>query len=72
MPKPISWREMVRRFRALGWSGPYPGGKHPTVVKGETGIVIPNPHRGDIDWSLMKRVLKKAKIDPEDWDKLGQ
>ena len=61
---------MVRRFRALGWSGPYPGGKHPTMVKGEHAITIPNPHRGDIDWSLMKRILKEAGIDAKAWEKM--
>lgn len=71
MPKPVSWREMVRRFRALGWSGPYPGSKHPTMVKGKLAITIPNPHRGDVDWSLTKRVLKKANITPEEWDKVS-
>ena len=71
MPKPVSWRDMVRRLRAAGWSGPYPGGKHPTMIKGERWITIPNPHRSDIDWSLMKRVLLKAQIAPDEWDKLA-
>lgn len=34
-------------------------------------IPIPNPHRGDLDWSLTKRILKQAGIDPEEWDKLA-
>ncbi len=71
MPKPISWREMVRRLQTLGWTGPYPGGRHPTMIKSNTRLTIPNPHRGDIDWSLMKRVLKKAEISPKEWEKLG-
>jgi hypothetical protein len=33
-------------------------------------LSIPNPHHGDIDWSLMKRVLKEADISPDEWDKL--
>src|SRR5688572_7152390 len=28
MPKPIKWRELVRRLRALGWGPPEGGGKH--------------------------------------------
>jgi len=62
---------MVRRLRALGWEGPYPGGKHPTMRKGTHAITVPNPHHGDIDWSLMKRVLNEANIDPADWDQLA-
>jgi predicted RNA binding protein YcfA (HicA-like mRNA interferase family) len=69
MPKPISWRELVRRLRTVGWSGPYPGGRHPTMVKGDKAITLPNPHRGDIDWSLTKRILKQARITSEEWDK---
>lgn len=34
-------------------------------------LPIPNPHGGDIDWSLTKRILKQANIDPTDWDKLA-
>jgi len=34
-------------------------------------ISIPNPHSGDIDWSLTKRILKQADIDPDEWDKLA-
>jgi predicted RNA binding protein YcfA (HicA-like mRNA interferase family) len=57
MPKPIKHREMLRRLRALGWDGPYQKGKHPFMVKGEMRLTIPNPHHGDIDWSLMKSIL---------------
>jgi hypothetical protein len=38
------------------------------MVKEKRAITIPNPHRGDIDWALMKRVLKEAGIDPKDWE----
>lgn len=71
MPKPISRREMIRRFRALGWQGPWPGGKHAVMGKGTRTVHIPNPHGGDIDWSLTKRILQQAAIDPADWDKLA-
>ncbi|MCX8089508.1 MAG: type II toxin-antitoxin system HicA family toxin [Verrucomicrobiae bacterium] len=70
MPKPISWREMVRRPRSLGWSGPHPGGRHPVMVKGNMRLTLPNPHRGDVDWSLMKRILRVADVSPDEWEKL--
>ena len=72
MPKPISRREMIRRLRQLGWTGPFPGGKHMTMLKEERSIHIPNPHGQDIDWSLMKRILKQADIDPAEWERLGR
>jgi len=34
-------------------------------------IPIPNPHGGDIDCSLTKRILQQASIDPKEWDKLA-
>jgi hypothetical protein len=37
------------------------------MIKSEVRLTIPNPHRGDIDWSLMKRILAQADITEEDW-----
>ena len=71
MPKPISRREMIRRLKELGYNGPHYGGNHETMRLGEKTIHIPNPHKGDIDWSLTKRILKQGKIDPTEWDKLA-
>ena len=70
MPKPIKYRELVRRFQQLGWDGPYQKGKHPFMVKNGRRITLPNPHEGDIDWSLMKRILKQAEIHSADWENL--
>lgn len=72
MPKPISRRELIRRLRSVGWQGPYPGGSHMVMMKGSRRITIPNPHRGDIDWSLTKQILAQAGIDREQWDKLSE
>ena len=68
MPKPISRREMLRRFSKLGWDGPYSGGKHSFLCKGRNRVRVPNPHGGDIDWSLMKRILQQAAIPTEEWE----
>ena len=51
--------------------GPLPGGKHAVMEKGNQTVHIPNPHRGEIDWSLTKRILSQARIDPADWDELA-
>lgn len=71
MPKPISRRELIRRLQMLGWEGPRPRGSHMSMVKGEERLFIPNPHGKDIDWTLTKRILKQAGIDPDEWDKLA-
>jgi predicted RNA binding protein YcfA (HicA-like mRNA interferase family) len=59
---------MMRRLRALGWDGSHQRGKHPFMVKGQTRLTVPNPHYGDIDWSLMKNILRSAGISAEDWE----
>jgi predicted RNA binding protein YcfA (HicA-like mRNA interferase family) len=68
MPRPIKHRELVRRMRALGWQGPFHKGRHPFLVREGVRLTIPNPHRGDIDWSLTKRILDQAGITPEEWE----
>ena len=54
MPKPVKRRELIRRLRKLGWEGPHQRGSHPFMVKNEVRLTIPNPHKGDLDWSLVK------------------
>ena len=70
MPKPIKRGELIRRLRRFGWDGPYQKGKHPFLIKGGVRLTIPNPHRGDIDWSLTSRILKEAGISAEEWDQI--
>lgn len=71
MPKPISRREMIRRLRAFGFEGPYPGRRHAAMFRGQHMLPIPNPHGKDIDWTLTKRILRQAGIAPAEWEKLG-
>ncbi len=71
MPRPISRRELIKRLRTFGWEGPYPGGSHMVMMNGSHRLTLPNPHRGDIDWSLAKRILAQADIDPTEWEKRG-
>ncbi len=40
--------ELVRRLRRLGFDGPYEGGKHPYMVRGDLVVALPNPHRAAI------------------------
>lgn len=68
MPKPIKRTELIRRLRFLGWEGPHQQGKHPFMVKAGVRLTIPNPHAGDIDWSLTKRILQQAGISADQWD----
>ncbi len=68
MPKPVKRRELIRRLRKLGWEGPHQRGSHPFMIKDEVRLTIPNPHKGDLDWSLVKRILRLGGITQQKWD----
>ena len=59
----------MQKFRKLGFDGPYSGGRHLFMIKGDKKVHIPNPHRGDISKHLVAEILRQADISPEDWDK---
>ena len=67
---PIKRKDLIQYLRVLGFEGPYSGGKHQFMVKGEITLRIPSPHRGDIGKELLSRILKQAKIDREKWERL--
>jgi predicted RNA binding protein YcfA (HicA-like mRNA interferase family) len=72
MPRPIKRRELIRRLQLLGWTGPESGGSHPFMRKDGHRLIVPNPHRGDLDWTLVKRILSQARISREEWKGLAE
>lgn len=72
MPRfgPIKQKKLIRYLRLCGFDGPYSGGKHPFMVKGDLTITIPNPHKDEIGKELLSMVLKQAKISKEEWEKI--
>ena len=72
MPRvgPIKRKELIRLLRVLDFEGPYSGGKHQFMVKGENTLRIPNPHQSDIGGELLVRILKQAKIKRATWENL--
>jgi GDP-L-fucose synthase len=38
---PVSHRQFVERLRQLGFEGPYAGGRHPQMRRGDTTVIIP-------------------------------
>ena len=68
MVEVLSRKDLIRKFRTLGYSGPFSGGKHQFMIKGSQKIRIPNPHVGDISVSLVKEILRQAGISFEEWD----
>jgi len=68
---PITRRDLVRCLREMGFDGPYSGGKHAFMVKGDLTLTIPNPHKGDIGRDLLTRILRQAGISREEWEQLA-
>ena len=64
---PVSRRELVQRLRELGFEGPYAGGRHPQMRRGDLTLILPNPHEGDIGVGLLARLLRQAGIAREEW-----
>ncbi len=69
MPEIISRKELIQRFKALGYSVPFSGGRHQFMIKGKKKIRIPNPHKSnDIHIGLVKEILRQAGISNDEWN----
>jgi len=64
---PVSRRELIQRLTQLGFDGPYTGGRHMFMLRGEHRLIIPNPHRHEISVDLLRRILKQAEVSREEW-----
>jgi len=63
----VSWADLVRGLRKLGFDGPHQVGKHPFMIRGNVRLPIPNPHRREIGVPLLSRILKRAGVSKEEW-----
>ena len=66
---PVKRSDLVKYLRKYGFDGPYSGGKHPFMVKGDLTLTIPNPHRKDIGKEFLNRILRQAGISKEEWER---
>ncbi|MFH0905066.1 MAG: type II toxin-antitoxin system HicA family toxin [Methanobacteriota archaeon] len=64
---PVSWKELVKRLKDFGFEGPFSGGRHPYMIKGNLVLTIPNPHKKEISIDLLIRILKQAEIKRLEW-----
>jgi len=67
---PIKHADLIRCLRKAGFDGPYSGGEHQLMIRGNLTLRVPNPHRGDVGKELLSRVLRQAGISRDDWEKL--
>ena len=72
MPRlgPIKRRDLIAYLRQLGFTGPYAGGKHQFMRRGDTTLTLLNPHKGDIGPNLLARILRQAGLDRAEWEHL--
>ena len=64
----VSRRNLVRKFKNRGFIGPFSGGKHQFMVRGDLKIRVPNPHgSGEISDSLLREILRQAGISKQEW-----
>lgn len=66
---PVSFSDIVRKLKTLDFEGPFGGGKHLFMVKGDLRLTLPNPHRQDIGVDLLKRILRQGGIQQDEWNK---
>ncbi len=70
MPKPISVKKLIKNLNSFGFFGPYSGGRHMFMIKGNLKLRVPNPHKGDISKSLLSEILRQAGILTSEWNRL--
>ncbi|MBI3165982.1 MAG: type II toxin-antitoxin system HicA family toxin [Chloroflexi bacterium] len=68
--KPTKRNNLIRALKKAGFEGPYAGGKHEFLVKGELRLTLPNPHESEISKDLLARLLRQANLTREEWEKL--
>jgi len=68
--RPVKRKELIRYLKRLEFQGPYSGGKHQFMIRGEITISIPNPHQTEIGRNYLARILRQAGISKEECEKL--
>jgi predicted RNA binding protein YcfA (HicA-like mRNA interferase family) len=68
--KPVKRRELIAGLRRAGFTGPYSGGRHEFMQRGDLVLTIPNPHGSDISLGLLKAILRQAGISKAEWEKV--
>jgi predicted RNA binding protein YcfA (HicA-like mRNA interferase family) len=67
---PIRRKDLIRYLKQASFEGPYTGGKHEFMVKGNLRLTLPNPHQAEISRDLLARILRQAGVSREEWEKL--
>ena len=65
---PVRRRKLIQGLRALGFDGPFSGGRHQCMVRGDVVVSDPNQHGRDIGLELLSRVLRQAGVSRKEWE----
>ena len=68
--KPVKRKDLIKALKEAGFEGPYVGGRHEFVVRGQVRLILPNPHQSDISRELLARILRQAGLTREEWERL--
>lgn len=67
---PISRRNLINTLRRAGFEGPFAGGRHAFMLKGDLSLVLPKTHGSEIGRDLLARLLRQAGVSKKDWESL--
>jgi predicted RNA binding protein YcfA (HicA-like mRNA interferase family) len=67
---PISRKKLIKTLKNAGFVGPFSGGKHPFMKKGNLLLTVPNEHKSDIGKGLLAKILKQAGITKKEFERL--
>ncbi|MBL8090825.1 MAG: type II toxin-antitoxin system HicA family toxin [Anaerolineales bacterium] len=67
---PVKRKDLITVLKRAGFEGPFAGGKHEFLVKGNLRLTLPNPHQGEISKDLLARIIKQAGLTRTEWEKL--
>jgi len=60
---PVSRRVLIRKIKALGYEGPFPGTRHEYMLLGVKKVYLPNPHGNqDIGVTLLRIIIRQLEI----------
>ena len=66
-PTPVSFRDLIKRLKELGFVGRTQVPIMPSMVRGTNSVRIPNPHKKEIGVNLLLEILREGGISREDW-----
>jgi len=69
---PLKSAGVIKKLRKIGFSGPFPGGKHIRMVNLKTGKIVPIPvHKGkDVSIGLIREIINEIGISRKEWMEL--